>query len=425
MPSQLRATFLATCLLLSLSALQAQDTAYARSIIASLCKPTMDGRGYANLGAFRAGKQIKTWMDSAGCTGSRLQPVTFPANLIKTVSLNIGGRDLQPGKDYLVDAGSATGNIRGKVKHVISRQDLESPGRFKRKMKKILRDCAFGKTDFVCIDTLPKILNQQFKKELELIISSCNTILNNVKLTYTVATSQRPGWKLELTPAALAGMNITGADISLQVQAELKPRNEHNVIGIIPGRTNPDSFMVICAHYDHLGRMGSALFPGANDNAAGVAMLLDMARYYSVHPHAYTLVFIAFTGEEAGLFGSYEYVQEPFHPLSNTRFVLNLDLVGTGETGMTVVNATAFPDDFQLLDSLNRQFRYLPEIRKRGKAANSDHHFFTEAGIPSFFWYQSGPRTAYHDVDDIPETLSLAGYNGTFRLAVAFLNGLH
>jgi Zn-dependent M28 family amino/carboxypeptidase len=193
----------------------------------------------------------------------------------------------------------------------------------------------------------------------------------------------------------------------------------------VKGRIKPDSFIIVCAHYDHLGQMGKkAIFQGANDNAAGVAMLLDLAKYYQNHPAPYTLVFIAFAGEEAGLIGSYYFVNHPLCDLSKTRFVLNLDLVGTGETGITVVNATEYKQEFALLESINSQNHYLNEIKKRGKAANSDHYFFTEAGVPSFFWYQGGPRTAYHDVEDVPETLTLFAYDATFLLARDFFSAL-
>jgi Zn-dependent M28 family amino/carboxypeptidase len=197
-----------------------------------------------------------------------------------------------------------------------------------------------------------------------------------------------------------------------------------NVMASVPGTRRPDSLLVLTAHYDHLGRMGKAIYPGANDNASGVALLLDLAAEIAKKPLPYTTVFVFFAGEEAGLLGSEAMVRDKKLPLSHIRFLLNLDLMGSGETGMTAVNATVFQQEFALMDSLNRRFKYLPEIRKRGKAANSDHHYFTEAGVPSFFWYLSGPRSAYHDVYDVPSTLTLHGYNATFRLVMSFFESL-
>lgn len=79
------------------------------------------------------------------------------------------------------------------------------------------------------------------------------------------------------------------------------------MVGYIQGTRKPDSMIVLTAHYDHLGGLGNATyFPGANDNASGISMLLSLARYYSNIDHRpeYTMVFIAFGGEEVGLIGS-------------------------------------------------------------------------------------------------------------------------
>ena len=74
---------------------------------------------------------------------------------------------------------------------------------------------------------------------------------------------------------------------------------------MIKGTLFPDSFFVFTAHYDHLGTMGaSVIFPGAHDNASGVAFLLDLARHFSSTPPPYSLIFLFLSGEEAGLKGS-------------------------------------------------------------------------------------------------------------------------
>jgi hypothetical protein len=99
----------------------------------------------------------------------------------------------------------------------------------------------------------------------------------------------------------------------------------------------------------------------------------------------YNVVFIAFAGEEIGLLGSKFFVEHPLVPLKKIRFVLNLDIMGSGEEGITCVNSTLFKNEFERMVQLNDSSNYLPLIKPRGKAANSDHHFFTEAGVPAFF----------------------------------------
>ena len=211
--------------------------------------------------------------------------------------------------------------------------------------------------------------------------------------------------------------------ISFEIESELLNNYKaQNVCGVIEGSLKPDSFIFITAHYDHLGTLGStAYFPGANDNGSGVSMLLELVAYFKIHPPLYSIVFIAFGAEEAGLIGSKFFTENPLIPLGSIRFLINLDLMGTGDDGMMVVNGTIFPKEFSILTSINKDKNYLFEIKKRGKAANSDHYFFTEKGVPAFFFYTLGGISAYHDVYDIPQTLPLTKYKETFNLIVDFV----
>jgi hypothetical protein len=117
-------------------------------------------------------------------------------------------------------------------------------------------------------------------------------------------------------------------------------------------------------------------------------------------------------------------VDNPLFPLQHIRFLFNLDLMGNGEEGITVVNATEHPQAFDLLKSINAQYNLLPAINSRGKAANSDHYWFSEAGVPAFFAYTLGPRKAYHDVDDTAETLSLCEVGDLSTLLIKFFEAL-
>ena len=187
------------------------------------------------------------------------------------------------------------------------------------------------------------------------------------------------------------------------------------------GTQFPDSFLVLTAHYDHLGGMGSEVyFPGANDNASGIALLLSMAKYYHENPAPFTVVFIAFAAEEIGLKGSEHFVQHPLFPLKNIKFLVNLDLMGNGDEGITIVNATEFPQQFQMLLELNKADNWFSAINSRGKAANSDHYHFSENGVPAFFIYTLGGTKAYHDVYDVPEGIKMNHFDGLEAMLVAF-----
>ncbi|UOQ65886.1 M28 family metallopeptidase [Hymenobacter volaticus] len=155
-------------------------------------------------------------------------------------------------------------------------------------------------------------------------------------------------------------------------------------------------------------------------------MLLELAAYYALPENrpAYSVVFIAFGAEEAGLVGSSFFVNHPLVPLDRIRFLVNLDLLGTGSEGVTVVNARELPSQFQLLQRLNEARHAVPSLLARGRAANSDHFPFSEQGVPAFFLYTRGGITAYHDVQDRAETLPLTAFASVFGLVSSFLDAL-
>ena len=131
-----------------------------------------------------------------------------------------------------------------------------------------------------------------------------------------------------------------------------------------------------------------------------------------------------FGAEEVGILGSKHFIEHPLFPLENINFVLNMDIMGTGDEGATIVNGAILPEQFELLQKINETEGYLPQIKKRSKAANSDHYWFTEKGIPAFFIYTLGGIKAYHDVDDRAETLPLTKFEDCFRLLRDFIDEL-
>ncbi len=101
--------------------------------------------------------------------------------------------------------------------------------------------------------------------------------------------------------------------------------------------------------------------------------------------------------------------------------MINLDLEGNGIDGATVVNASVFPEAFAHLKAINTAHGYLPELKMRGEASNSDHYWFSRRGVPAFFLYLLGKYPWYHDIDDVPKRLGWQGYEGTFRLIRDFM----
>lgn len=401
--------------------LQAQDSAQARAHIDVLCSKKMAGRGYVDKGVNKAADYLVKTLKANGVSdwsGCFYHPFQMPVVSFPRIALRLDGHQLQPGMDYLVHHDWHPGRYK-----LQSGLQFFRPEDTIRLMQGTL-PVPYG------TPVIPESIWKKpaFAAAINRWIEATASSIGDLVL---IAVSRLPAWSVGRGELRTGLMYVRDSVMNGSRRMELSVLSKYhpafacrNVTASVPGTRRPDSLLVLTAHYDHLGRMGEAIFPGANDNASGVAMLLDLAAAIAKQPLPYTTVFVFFAGEEAGLIGSEAMIRDRKLPLSHIRFLLNLDLMGSGETGMTVVNATVFKDDFALLDSLNRQGHYLPEIRKRGKAANSDHYFFTEAGVPSFFWYLSGPRSAYHDVQDIPSTLTLHGYNAAYRLVLSFFERL-
>jgi Zn-dependent M28 family amino/carboxypeptidase len=213
---------------------------------------------------------------------------------------------------------------------------------------------------------------------------------------------------------------------SVTVESKFNPSfKNYNVLGYVPGTEKPDSFVVFTAHYDHLGRMGAhTVFPGAHDNASGTALVLYLANYFAQHPQKYSVAFMLFSGEEAGLVGSKHYVKTPVFPLEQIRFVVNLDMTGDATNGITVVNGDNQKREFNLLDKINLAKAYVPKIVERGQTQNSDHYSFSAAGVPAIFIYSNGTKPYYHDVFDIAKELSLENIDGLSKLLIDFTGSL-
>lgn len=168
-----------------------------------------------------------------------------------------------------------------------------------------------------------------------------------------------------------------------------------------------DSAWVVGAHYDHLGRMGSLTFWGANDNASGTALLLLLAqRLAQSPPPPYDVYLVAFTAEELGLIGSQAWVMAPPYPLARLRGMLNLDLVGFGEKGVAVVGGSDQPDFWTRIDRVRVEQGWKVALLVRPNAPNSDHYPFRERGVRALFFYLQGGPGYYHDEQDRPATLT-------------------
>lgn len=191
-----------------------------------------------------------------------------------------------------------------------------------------------------------------------------------------------------------------------------------NVVGMIRGvdRKLKDTHIVVGAHMDHCGKDSEgSIYPGADDNASGTAVVMELARAMTsnhVKPKR-SILFIPFAGEEQGLLGSGAFVNNPTVDRDEIIFMLNLDMVGRGNGSIGIGGMENYPREWRLIESL------IPDsLRKRmGKfrvGENSDHYPFANKGIPAFFLVTSGDHPEYHQTSDTkdkiqPFVLGVAG----------------
>jgi hypothetical protein len=185
-----------------------------------------------------------------------------------------------------------------------------------------------------------------------------------------------------------------------------------NVGAMLPG-CDPklkDEWILLSAHYDHLGQRGGVLYPGADDNATGVAMLLEVAEYFALtksRPRR-TLLFVAFDQEEAGLLGSMHFATHPPHPIRNLKAFLTADMLGRSMANVMdeyvfVLGSEHAPRLRRLLDEV-----VPPAGLKVGRlgadliGTRSDYGPFRDREVP-FLFFSTGQHPDYHQPSDLPE----------------------
>ncbi|PKP00681.1 MAG: hypothetical protein CVU14_07220 [Bacteroidetes bacterium HGW-Bacteroidetes-9] len=404
-----------------------QDKKYARYLIDTLASRGMSGRGYVNNANRIASEFIAGEMQQHGLLSfpeGYFQPFTLPINTFPgKVSLSVNSIKLKPGVDFIVSASSPSVSKEFKIK-VLDPKKFDKPQRLFRLTGKsfenillLIDKSAIAKERQKLIDSL--VWTNYLKSAGYILLSEKERLLYSVsqgfnQKAYPVFEVLKPALPLKPKSAAIS------------VDAVFEPSMVvRNVIGYIPGLEVPDSFIVITAHYDHLGMMGKdALFAGANDNASGVAMMLDMARHYSKPENRprYSMAFIALAAEETGLNGSEFYVRNPFFPLSQIAFLINLDMVGTGSEGITVVNGKTFVEQYERLVKINADNEYILKVAQRGESCNSDHCPFFKKGVPAVFIYSMGKEhREYHNVYDSAGRVPLSEYEDIFRLLRDFI----
>lgn len=400
--------------------LAAQDRAYVSRVVRDLAAPQMHGRAYYKNGDHKAAAYLEREMKKAGISsinGNYKQEYRFTVNSFPSrVAVKVDGKPLQPGEDFVVSP---------------------SMGSLRKSYDLLWLPDTLTKTAsvFQLVDTtdlkgkmlvLPDAMGESYRRGIRGVPALVQRAEGNIWWHVSRRRDERDRAAVKIKKESLPEGS---KQLSLDVKSKLLVnRKAYNVVGLVEGHVQPDSFVVFVAHYDHLGRMGKkALFPGASDNASGTAAVLDLGRYYVSNPEKayYSMVFLLVSGEEAGLLGSRYFADHPLIPLEKTRFVFNFDMVGTGSEGLSVVNGLVYPEAFRIIETINQQQELFQQITARGESCNSDHCPFHQKGVPAVFLFTRGRENRhYHNTADLAVSLPFTRYEQLFTLVTAFIEQL-
>ncbi|HLJ97071.1 MAG TPA: M28 family peptidase [Gemmataceae bacterium] len=222
---------------------------------------------------------------------------------------------------------------------------------------------------------------------------------------------------------------LAGWTVSLEVHVNRPGVPVKNIVGVLEG-AGPlaNQTVVLGAHYDHLGygsfgslarsrnERGGAIHHGADDNGSGTTALIELARRFGQIPNRQgrRLVFIAFTGEESGLFGSAHYCKHPLFPLADTVAMINMDMVGrlrpdreTHKDKLIVYGTGSAPTFDALLESLNKKYDFKFQ-KEPGGEGPSDQQTFYLKNIPVLFFF-TGEHPDYHKPTDTADKINVPG----------------
>jgi Zn-dependent M28 family amino/carboxypeptidase len=204
------------------------------------------------------------------------------------------------------------------------------------------------------------------------------------------------------------------------------PRRGVNVVGWIPGARQTNRFIVVSAHYDHLGVRGGQIFNGADDNASGTAAIISIAKYFSTRRPQHTIIFAAFDAEEGGLRGSRAFVAKPPVPLETIVVNVNIDMVGR-DVNNKLYAAGSFLNPF-LKPYLQRVAAVPPVTLLLGHddpnnralddwTRDSDHWSFQQAGVPALYIGEENYEQHHKATDDF-ETIMPDFFVGAVQTSV-------
>lgn len=222
--------------------------------------------------------------------------------------------------------------------------------------------------------------------------------------------------------------NTYNATINIVANKVTNTLESSNVVGIIPGTDKKEEYVVLSAHYDHLGKKGDVIWYGADDDGSGTVSVMQMAEAFATAAKKgkaprRTMVFLIVSGEEKGLLGSDYYSEHPIYPMDKTTVDLNTDMVGRVDTErqtndslnyVYVIGHDKLSTDLPIInEAANKQssnitldYKYDDPADKNMIYYRSDHYNFAKKGVPVLFFYDGMLLADYHKPTDTIEKIN-------------------
>lgn len=203
-----------------------------------------------------------------------------------------------------------------------------------------------------------------------------------------------------------------------------------NVLAMVPGARTPERYIVVSAHFDHVGTRDGNIYNGADDNASGTAAVLQMAAHFQRHRPTHSIIFAFFDAEETGLAGARAFVAKPPVPLANIAANVNLDMVARGDNGLLwAVGTTPYPQMKPIVESTIPDARVTLRMGfdtgsgRDNWTSLSDQGAFHAQGIP-FVYFGVEDHADYHAPSDDAEKVNAGFYYGAARSIASFVGRL-
>ncbi len=399
--------------------LNAQDLAHYKRIVKELSSAKYQGRGYAEDGANKAGKWIAKEFARVGADEVVRQPFrlninTFPGR----VEMSIDGKKMVPGVDFTLREFNPS--IKGEYNlYYIDTLNYDAD--------KIFADLTTPQYEgaMVVCDFMFSYKHIADFKRLQ--SKECS----NVGLIYTweepLKFYKAYGEVVREKPIIWVKPDFPKDAKRVKVNMEnefLENYECFNVIAKVEGKKH-DSCYVFTAHYDHLGKLGKkTYYPGAHDNASGTAAIITLAAHYAQHTPEYDMYFIAFSGEDANLRGSEWYAEHPLAPLSEIKYLFNLDMIADNNPNQYCEVSDEGMAGFALFERINTEKGYFKALERSELADNSDHYPFAVRNVPCiFFMNEYGDAFKYyHTVYDTWENAIFTNYEPMVNLIKDFID---